>query len=310
MSLRKLPEAQVFARPQNYQWDAPSDMLAKWAEHPLAAAPSANGADTDTTISMFDVIGEDGWSGTGITANRISAALRSIGNQDITVRINSPGGDMFEGIAIYNLLRSHPAKVTVEVLGWAASAASIIAMAGDEIRMGTGSFMMVHNAWGLVIGNRHDMREAASLFDQFDAALADIYEARTSMKRADIEQLMDAETFMNPAQAVEYGFADVIDDVVQTKADASAPHRPEILAKRRIDAALAQQGISRTERRKMFNQIAGTHNAAEPATHGQDRMRLEGVLGPMLRFQVEPRRVCRRLITVSYAAMASVSSAA
>lgn len=264
MSLRKLPEAQVFARPRNYQWDAPSDVLTKWAEHPLAAVP---GADGDTTISIFDVIGEDFWTGSGVTANRISAALRSIGNKDIIVRINSPGGDMFEGIAIYNLLRAHPAKVTVEVLGWAASAASIIAMAGDEIRMGLGSFMMVHNAWGLVIGNRHDMREAASLFDQFDAALADIYEARTGMKRADIEQLMDAETFMNPTQAIEYGFADAVDDVVQVKANASAPDRPEIHAKRRIDAALAQQGISRTERRKMFNQIAGTHDAAEPAMH-------------------------------------------
>src|SRR5690606_18633482 len=106
----KLPEAQVFARPQNYQWDAHSDVLAKWAEHPLAATP---GADGDTTISMFDVIGEDGWSGGGVTVNRIAAALRSIGNKDITVRINSPGGDMFEGIAIYNLLRAHPARVTV-----------------------------------------------------------------------------------------------------------------------------------------------------------------------------------------------------
>src|SRR5690606_32484408 len=207
MSLRSLPEARTFKRPQNYQWDAPSDVLAKWAQMPVSAEQ-----DSDTTISILDVIGEDYWSGTGVTANRISAALRSIGDRAITVRINSPGGDMFEGIAIYNILRTHPAKVTAEILGWAASAASIIAMAGDEIRMGPGSFMMVHNAWGLVIGNRHDMREAASLFDQFDAALADIYEVRTGMKRADIEQLMDAETFMNPAQAVGYGFADGITD--------------------------------------------------------------------------------------------------
>ena len=262
MSLRKLPEAQVFARPQNYQWDAPNDVLAKWAEHPLVAAD-----DADTTISMFDVIGEDGWSG-GVTVKRISAALRSIGSKDITVRINSPGGDMFEGIAIYNLLRAHPAKVTVEVLGWAASAASIIAMAGDDIRMGTGTFMMVHNAWGMVIGNRHDMRDAAELFDQFDAAIADIYQARTGMKRADIAQLMDAETFMTAAQAVEYGFADVVDHTeIHPETNASAQVRPEIHAKRRIDAALAQQGISRSERRKMLNQIAGTHDAAQPAMH-------------------------------------------
>ncbi len=275
MSLRRLPEARVFRRPQNYQWDAPSDVLTKWTEHQLAAAPSANGADTDTTISMFDVIGEDGWSGGGVTANRISAALRSIGSKDITVRINSPGGDMFEGIAIYNLLRAHRAKVTVEVLGWAASAASIIAMAGDDIRMGLGSFMMVHNAWGVVIGNRHDMREAASLFDEFDVALADIYHARTGMDRIGIERLMDAETFMTAAQAVEYGFADAVDDAIvhggndedRARAAATAPVRPEIQARRRIDAALAKQGVSRTERRKMFNQIAGMHDAADTATH-------------------------------------------
>lgn len=135
-------------------------MLAKWLQTPVATIQ-----DGDTTISILDVIDvidEDFWSGDGVTANRISAAVRSIGNRDVTVRINSPGGDMFEGIAIYNLLRSHPAKVTVEVLGWAASTASIIAMAGDDIRMGLGSFMMVHNAWGMVVGNRHDMREAAS----------------------------------------------------------------------------------------------------------------------------------------------------
>lgn len=263
MSLRSLPEARRLKRPQNYQWDAPSDVLAKWAQMPVSAE-----RDSDTTISILDVIGEDYWSGTGVTANRISAALRSIGDRAITVRINSPGGDMFEGIAIYSLLRAHPAKVTVEVLGWAASAASIIAMAGDEIRMGLGSFMMVHNAWGLVIGNRHDMREAASLFDQFDAAIADIYQARTGMARTDIEQLMDAETFMNPTQAIEYGFADAVDDAqIHAETNASAQVRPELLAKRRIDAALAQQGISRTERRKMFNQIAGTHDAADTATH-------------------------------------------
>lgn len=262
MSLRDLPEAKTFQRPQNFQWDAPSDVLAKWAGAPLAAAD-----DSDTTISMYEVIGEDWWSGGGVTAKRISAALRSIGNKDITVKINSPGGDMFEGIAIYNLLRGHPAKVTVEVLGWAASAASIIAMAGDEIRMGLGTFMMVHNAWGVVVGNRHDMRESATLFDGFDAALADIYEARTGMKRAEIEKLMDAETFMGPSEAVKNGFADLVDDEIQAKADASAQVRPEIHAKRRIDAALAQQGVSRTERRKMLNQISGTHDAADPATH-------------------------------------------
>ena len=264
MSLRKLPEAQVFARPQNYQWDAPSDVLERWAEHPFVAAPDA---DADATISIFDVIGDDGWTGGGVTAKRISAALRSIGNRDVIVRINSPGGDMFEGIAIYNLLRTHPAKVTVEVLGWAASAASIIAMAGDVIRMGLGSFMMVHNAWGLVIGNRHDLREAASLFDGFDAALADIYEARTGIDRVGIERLMDAETFMTAAQAVEYGFADAVDDgVAAPSGDAKSTDR-RLMALRQTEAALAKAGFTRTMRSEMLSELIGsaTRDAGQPS---------------------------------------------
>lgn len=264
MSLRQLPEAPTMARPQNYQWDAPSDVLAKWAEHSFAAAP---GADADATISIFDVIGEDGWTGGGVTAKRISAALRSIGNRDVIVRINSPGGDMFEGIAIYNLLRTHPAKVTVEVLGWAASAASIIAMAGDVIRMGLGSFMMVHNAWGLVIGNRHDLREAASLFDGFDAALADIYEARTGMARVEIERLMDAGTFMTAAQAVEYGFADAVDDgVAAPSGDAKSTDR-RLMARRQTEAALAKAGFTRTMRSEMLSELIGsaTRDAGQPS---------------------------------------------
>lgn len=264
MSLRNLPEAQAFARPRTYQWDAPSDVLERWAEQPHASA-TVDG--TDTTISIFDVIGEDGWTGGGVTAKRISAALRSIGNRDVIVRINSPGGDMFEGIAIYNLLRTHPAKVTVEVLGWAASAASIIAMAGDVIRMGLGSFMMVHNAWGLVIGNRHDLREAASLFDEFDAAIADIYHARTGMDRVSIERLMDAETFMTAAQAVEYGFADAVDDgVAAPSGDAKSTDR-RLMARRQTEAALAKAGFTRTMRSEMLSELIGsaTRDAGQPS---------------------------------------------
>ena len=250
MSLRNLPEARTFQRPQSFQWDAPSDVLAKWAETPRAA-----GESTENTITMLEVIGEDWWSGGGVTAKRISAALRSIGDKDVTVKINSPGGDMFEGIAIYNLLRSHPAKVTVEVLGWAASAASIIAMAGDEIRMGLGTFMMVHNAWGVVVGNRHDMRDAAELFDGFDGAIADIYEARTGMKRADIEKLMDAETFMGPSEAVKNGFADVVDgEIAGAEGDTKNMDRG-LMARRQTEAALAKAGFTRDKRSELLMEM-------------------------------------------------------
>jgi len=263
MSLRKLPEAKAFQRPENYQWDAPSDVLARWADAPLAAE-----ADDPNTVSIYDVIGEDWWTGGGFTAKRMAAALRSIGPKDVTVKINSPGGDMFEGIAIYNLLKDHPAKVTVEVMGWAASAASIIAMAGDDIRMGLGTFMMVHNAWGAVIGNRHDMREGADLFESFDSALADIYEARTGMKRADIAKLMDAETFMGPTEAVKNGFADSVDEGRSAPEAKNAGEMQGVHAKRRLDAVLAQRGVPRSERRKLLKEAtAGKHDAADPATH-------------------------------------------
>lgn len=262
MSLRKLPEARTFARPQNYHWDTPSDVLAKWAEKPLAAT-----ADDPNTITIFDVIGEDFWTGGGFTAKRMSAALRSIGNNDVTVQVNSPGGDMFEGIAIYNMLRGHPAKVTIEVMGWAASAASIIAMAGDEIRMGLGTFMMVHNAWGVVVGNRHDMRDAADMFDGFDAAIADIYEARTGMARTEIERLMDAETFMTAAKAVELGFADSVDDgVAAPSGDAKSTDR-RLMARRQTEAALAKAGFTRTMRSEMLSELisSATRDAGQPS---------------------------------------------
>lgn len=260
MSLRSLPEARNFQRPQNFQWDAPSDVLAKWAEHPLAAA-----ADDPNTITIFDVIGEDWWTGGGFTAKRMSAALRSIGKNDVTVQINSPGGDMFEGIAIYNLLREHPAKVTVQVMGWAASAASIIAMAGDDVRMGLGTFMMVHNAWGVVVGNRHDMREAATLFDGFDSAIVDIYMSRTGQDRKPIEKLMDAETFMGPSDAVKNGFADAVDEGLSSNEGEAKNSDRGLMARRQTEAALAKAGFSRSVRSEMISEMISNSPAPRDA---------------------------------------------
>lgn len=267
MSLRKLPEAKSFARPQNYQWDAPADVLAKWAEAPMAAAD-----DVSDTITIFDVIGEDWWTGGGFTAKRMAAALRAIGNKDVVVQINSPGGDLFEGIAIYNLLRGHSAKVTVHVMGMAASAASIIAMAADDLAMGRGSFIMVHNAWGCVCGNRHDLAQAVETFEAFDAAIADIYVARTGRKLADIQKLMDAETFMDPQKAIAEKFADRIDDDIGAQASIEKPGDPDerrkLMARRQTEGALARAGIPRSQRGAIINDLAAaTRDAGRtPAT--------------------------------------------
>lgn len=262
MSLRKLPAARALSRPEGYGAEAPTDVLRMWAEGPHAAD------STDpTVISVYDVIGEDPWTGGGWTARRMAGALRSIGAKDVTVSINSPGGDMFEGIAIYNLLREHPAKVTVKVMGYAASAASIIAMAGDQILMGIGSQMMIHNAWGLTIGNKHDFQAAAELFGTFDQSMAEIYAARTGKSEADIAALMDGTsrgadgTWMTAKQAVDQGFADGTTDEQLSTSSASTRG---VIARRRADALLADK-LPRSERRRLLRELAGTHDAAEDA---------------------------------------------
>lgn len=277
MSIRKLPRIDAPARPKNLQWDAPSDVMARWAQ---GGAPETK--SDPTVITMFDVIGEDWWTGGGVTAAAVAKALADAGDVDITVQINSPGGDMFEGIAIYNLLALHKGKVTVEVMGWAASAASIIAMAGDEIVMMLGSFMMVHNAWGLTIGNRHDFEAAAKLFATFDSAIADIYEARTEMKRADITALMDAETFMSPAEAIDNGFADRKGgEVAMTRASLAGPSR-ELMAQRHAEAVLARAGFSRSDRQSLFAQGVAQRDASHD-TAARDAGDLQLALDALLK---------------------------
>lgn len=246
MTLRDMPEGADLRAGKNVHWDAPSDVLARWADWPLAAAES------DTGISIYEPIGFDPWTGQGVTVARVDAALRKIGNRAVTVRINSPGGDMLQGVAIYNALRKHPAKVTVEVMGIAASAASVIAMAGDEVRMGLGTLMMVHNAWGVVVGNRLELLEAAATFDKFDAAMADIYQARTGLKRSEIVALMDRETFMTADEAVKFAFADKVDNEIAARAADPKNLDASLRARRQTESALARAGYNREERAKIL----------------------------------------------------------
>jgi ATP-dependent Clp protease protease subunit len=273
MSLRKLPEPKSLDRPGGYSWDAPSDALGRWTESPLAAE-----ADDPNTISIYSVIGEDGWTGDGFTSKRMAAALRGIGRNAVTVNINSPGGDMFEGLAIYNLLREHPASVTVKVMGVAASAASIIAMSGDDVLMGTGSVLMIHNAWGMVIGNRHDFADAAGVFETFDRSMAAIYAARTGLAEDEVMTLLDGAsrasdgTYMTAAQAIEKGFADG-EFEAGGNASARAGIPSEVMALRRLDAALAKSGLPRTERRALLAEAkGGMSGAASTVTRDADAL--------------------------------------
>jgi len=165
-------------------------------------------------LELYDEIGM--W---GITAKDFRDQLKGI-TGDFTLRINSPGGNVFDGIAIFNDLLAHKGKVRVEVSGLAASIASIIAMAGNEIVVGPNAFFMVHNASTGLRGNRHDMREAADVLEQIDEAIARTYVGRTKVGIRAIKEMMDGETWLSAKDAVEKGFADAL--MTPAEADAEA----------------------------------------------------------------------------------------
>lgn len=262
MSLRTLPAVQAADDLRALDFGLPA-VLDRWQ----AGVRAAEG-ETDTSISIYEAIGADPWTGGGVTAKRIAGALRAIGPRDVVVNINSPGGDLFEGIAIYNLLREHKAKVTVKVLSLAASAASIIAMAGDRIEIAKSGFLMIHNAWVLAMGNRHDLRDVADMLEPFDAAIAGVYQDRTGLDAKAVTKMMDQETWIAGQNAVDQGFADALLPADQVRQDgaATAALAPSIAA-RQIDAALARQGMPRSQRRELIRDFrTGTPSAAGRGT--------------------------------------------
>jgi ATP-dependent protease ClpP protease subunit len=165
----------------------------------------ANGA---AEVEIYAPIGET-WLGDGITAKKFRDDLKAMGDvKDITVRINSPGGEVFDGFAIFNALKEHPATVTVYIDGLAASIASVIAMAGDEIVMGEGAMFMVHSPWMLAMGDAEDMRKVADMLDKVSVGLVDAYESRTGQPRETVESWMQGETWFTRDEAIAAGLAD------------------------------------------------------------------------------------------------------
>lgn len=234
--------------------------LGRWNPVIKAAVES-----TSDTITIYGVIGQD-WYGEGVTVSRIDAALRSIGDKPATVYINSPGGDMFEGLAIYNRLREHSQPITTKVLGLAASAASVIYMAGAKREVASSGFLMIHNCWTLAVGNRHDLRDVANTMEEFDAAMADLYAEGSGQAVADIAEMMDDETFIRGRRAVELGFATAVlsSDEITEREDEQAQQSNALKA---MDIALAKAGMARSERRELFaNFKSSTPRAAGGGT--------------------------------------------
>lgn len=160
-------------------------------------------------LSLNGTIAEDSWFDDDVTPAMFKDELMS-GDGDITVWINSPGGDCVAAAQIYNMLSEYPGKVTVKIDGLAASAASVIAMAGNEVYMSPVSMMMIHNPATIAFGDHNEMEKAIELLDAVKESIINAYVIKTGLSRAKLSHLMDAETWMDANKAVELGFADGI----------------------------------------------------------------------------------------------------
>lgn len=172
----------------------------------------------------------------GVAPQPFVKALRGIKAETIHLRINSPGGSVFAARAIEQALREHPAKVVAHIDGLAASAATFIAMAADEIVISPGSLFMIHKAWSIAFGNADDMMETAGLLEKIDGTLVDTYAARTGGDKAQISDWMAAETWFTADEAVQHGFADKV-----AGQDASASARWDLSAYAKAPAQQAPQ---------------------------------------------------------------------
>lgn len=179
-------------------------------------------ADKTPVLSIFDDIGAY-----GVSAKSFLNDLRTVTTDEVDVEINSPGGDVFAGLAIYNGLRASGKKINVKVLGLAASAASLVAMAGDTIEMPENAFMMIHNPWGFAMGGADEMRNTADVLDKIGTGLVSTYAKRTGKTDQEITALLDAETWMTAQEAVDAGFATSVTAALAVKASYSEDRLPE-----------------------------------------------------------------------------------
>lgn len=204
--------------------------------------------DDEAEIMIYDVIG---WPYND--ASELVRTLNGMTAKTITVRINSPGGDVFDGTAIFNALKNHSSKVITRVEGLAASMASVIAMAGKEVQAYSNTLLMIHNAWLYTAGNAGDLREIADILDKIDGNIVDIYNAQAKCGKKKIREMMDAETWLTAAEAKDMGFVDTILEAGKTTAKAQFDlsmfnNVPEGLVSGREGRELTEREIERALR--------------------------------------------------------------
>ena len=172
-----------------------------------------NKAAKAADIYIFDEIGNY-----GVTAKQFISDIKNLKGKPINLRINSLGGDVFDGMAMYNVIKRREAKTTVFIEGIAASIATIIALGADKIVMAENSLFMIHNAWGGTMGDAKDMKKTAETLEKISAELTDIYSKKTGLSNKVIKGMMDEETWLNAEEAYDLGFVDVISDSIKVAA--------------------------------------------------------------------------------------------
>jgi ATP-dependent Clp protease protease subunit len=166
-------------------------------------------ATEERTLYLNGVISDETWWGDEVTPKLFKDELLA-GSGNVAIWINSPGGDVFAAAQIYNMLMDYTGKVTVKIDGMAASAASVIAMAGGDVYMSPVSMLMIHNPSTIAIGDSEEMLRAKALLDEIKESIINAYELKSGLSRAKLSHLMDAETWMNANKAIELGFADKV----------------------------------------------------------------------------------------------------
>ena len=179
--------------------------------------------DGDTPTLAIDGVIDTGsdWYSDAVTPKAFRAALEAHAGQDIVVSINSPGGDVFAGFEIYNMLAARKGGTTVRVMGLAASAASYIAMAADpgKLQMCRASMMMIHNPWSWAYGNAEEMRKQAEVLDAIGSVMVDIYMQRATCAEEELRAMLDAERYLSPTEALAAGLCDEIIDPAEEDDD-------------------------------------------------------------------------------------------
>jgi ATP-dependent Clp endopeptidase proteolytic subunit ClpP len=219
----------------------------------------------ENVIEILDVIGFDLFD-EGITTQTVSRQLKAFGKDaPITILINSPGGDLFEGIGIYNLLKEHKGEITIKIIGLAASAASLIAMAGSEgkIQISKTAFFMIHNAWTRAAGDKNKFKEVAEYLTPIDDTIAQVYVDRSALKnKEEVAAFMDQEKWFTGAESLEAGLADsLLEDPIENKLDTSET----LAAIRTLENVFKSAGYTRTQSKKILKELKlGKPGATQP----------------------------------------------